>query len=306
MTKELQSKDRFAEPASLDRLGGETGESHGNGIAQPKPWERLSRQWSLLGPPLRPSLEDMQRFHNAWLASLPVGVPDRKIDILLLGVTPEVTRFPWAPSVSLTAIDCCEPMLQAVWPGDGPDQRAVLGNWLRTPFADASFDLAITDAGLVVLNGLEEHRALSRELRRVLRPNGRALIRHFTRPVQLEQPEAVLQAVNAGQIRNFNELKLRLLLALPGEGPDRQVRLTAALECFNQLFPNRPALASQLGCTLEILSTIDTYQGRMDRYTFASAMEIAQCFQEFSMATGPRGQYPLADCCPVFSFTPKS
>jgi len=165
---------------------------YSNILLQPKPWEGLARHWNLLGSPLRPSAEDLQRYRTAWLDSLPHGIPDRRIDILLLGVTPEIAQFPWAPASSLTAIDSSDGMVASVWPGDGPSRRAILGDWLRTPFSDASFDLVLCDGGLAVLNGLDRIAALSREMRRVLRSDGRMVVRHYSRP---SPPESLADLV---------------------------------------------------------------------------------------------------------------
>ena len=305
MIKGPETTNRLPGPSGHEGQGDDAEGGDGSGVPLRRPWERLARQWSQLGPPLRPCQEDMQRLRAAWVASLPQGIPGRRVDILLLGVTPEIAGFPWAPDSVLTALDCSEAMIHAVWPGDGPDRRAVHGDWLRTAFADASFDLVLSDAGLVVLRGRAQLRALSCELRRILRPDGRAVIRHFTRPAQPQPPAVLAQAVAAGEIRNFNELKLRLLTALPGEGADRAVSLPTVLECFNRLFPDRGALAAQLGCSLDIIATIDTYRGTDASYIFPSPAEVAHHCKEFCLTNGPAGQYTLAECCPVLAFAPR-
>ncbi len=272
--------------------------------SQGRPWEGLARQWSLLGPPLRPSPEDLQRLRTAWLSSLRPGIPQRPLEVVMLGVTPEFADFNWAPSFSLTAIDSSESMIQAVWPGDGPGRRAVLGDWLRMPFGDATQDLVLSDGGLVVLNDREQVRLLSHELRRILRPEGRVVFRHFCWPERRESPGALVEAVQSGKLGNFNELKLRLLMALPGEDGDRSVSLAEAWEAFDRLFPDRVALAERLDCPPEIIATIDNYRGRDTRYYFASTTEIARACAEFSLVPGPAGHYPLAGRCPVFCLTP--
>jgi SAM-dependent methyltransferase len=271
-----------------------------------EPWEVLADHWSWLGPPLRPVPQDMERLQRAWLASLPPGLPDRALDILLLGVTPEVAQFPWCSRWTLTALDASPAMFRAVWPGDAPHRRGVLGDWLQTGFADAAIDLVLTDAGLVALGSLERVAALSRELRRVLRPGGRVVVRHFIRPVPAELAAALPAAARAGEIRNFNELKLRLLMTMPAAPTTGRVSLPATLAAFNGLFPDRAALAAQLGCAPEIVATIDAYGTRDDGYVFASQAELVQCCQEFELALGPPGEYPLAGCCPVFCLTPRS
>ena len=120
------------------------------------------------------------------MAALPGGIPGRCIEVLSLGVTPEVALFPWAKKVSLRAIDSSEEMIRTVWPGDGPERKAVLGDWLQTPFADGVFDLIVCDAGLTQLVGIASLTLLGREFRRLLRTDGRVVMRHFARPVRMQ------------------------------------------------------------------------------------------------------------------------
>jgi SAM-dependent methyltransferase len=269
-----------------------------------EPWAAHARHWNRLGPPLRPSPEDLERLHDAWLQSLPGAVPERRIEILSLGVTPEIAAFPWADDFRLTAIDASDMMIQAVWPGDGPRRKAVHGDWLAMPFAAASFDLAVSDCGLAPLSAPGQLAALGRELRRVLRPAGRVVMRHLARPARPETVAAVVRAAGAGQLAGFHELKLRLLMALTGEHPGSGVRLGDAWDCFASRFPDRGTLAARLGCPPEVIATIDAYRDRDARYIFPSLAELVQVFPGFILAAGPAGHYPFAECCPVFALTP--
>lgn len=269
-----------------------------------EPWAAHARHWNRLGPPLRPALEDLQRLQTAWLNSLtPVGLPARRVEILSLGVTPEIANFDWADNFSLTAADASEVMIRAVWPGDTPNRKAVQSSWLELPFADGSFDLVVSDGGLVPLAAPGQLAALGRELHRVLRPTGRAVMRHFIPPVPAETPADLVGTVTTGTIRSFHELKLRLVMALAEE--QSGVRLADVWECFQQLFPDREALAARLGCSLEIIATIDAYRRREARYIFPELAALARIFPRFSLAVGPAGHYPFAPCCPVFCLTPK-
>ena len=274
------------------------------GGAPIEPWAMHAARWGRLGPPLRPCPEDLHRLHAAWAASLPDGIPARCIEILSLGVTPEVALFPWAEKASLRAIDSSEDMIRTVWPGDAPDRNAVLGNWLQTPFADASFDLIVCDAGLAQLVGIESLVVLGRELRRVLRKDGRVVMRHFARPALAESEQSIIGATEADRVGNFHELKLRLLMALESRTPQLGVRLGDAWDYFARLFPDRESLAKRIGCDLQTVATMDAYRGRDARYSFLALAEVAQAFDAFRLAEGPAGHYPFAECCPVFSLTP--
>lgn len=243
--------------------------------------------------------------HQAWLQSFPTGSAPVRIDVLTLGVTPELAVFPWAAEVHLTAVDASAEMIQNVWPGDTANRKAVLGNWLEMPLPDASFDLILTDTGLALVTGEEKLRALGREFRRVLRKNGRAAMRHFARPSAPESLESIVRATETGQLRNFHELKLRLLMATEAEQKGHGVLLTDVYDCFQRLFPDRETLAKRLGCDLVTIATIEAYRGKDTRYAFSSLTELAHAFDGFSLVPGPSGSYPAAGICPVFSLTPK-
>jgi SAM-dependent methyltransferase len=269
-----------------------------------EPWAMHAARWQKLGPPLRPCAEDLQRLQETWWRSLPASKPPRGIDLLSLGVTPEVALFPWAKEVRVHAVDASAEMIRTVWPGDGPQRKAVLGDWLRTPFADATFDLIVCDAGLVQLVGSESVAVLGNELLRLLKEEGRVVMRHFARPVPAETEGSICAAVEAGQVQGFHELKLQLLMMLEAQTPLHGVRLGDAWNCFERLFPDRGSLAGRLAWDGETIATIDAYRGREARYSFLSLAELAEAFPAFRLVPGPAGHYPLAECCPVFSLTP--
>lgn len=269
-----------------------------------EPWSAFATNWARVASPLRPLPEDLRRLQQAWVSSLPAGLPERQVDVLMLGVTPEFALFRWAAQFQLRALDCSPEMIRGVWPGDTPERQALLGDWRRMPFADASFDLIICDTGLALLVEMADLLATGREIYRLLRPGGRAVLRHFAPPARDETPAVLVAATEAGTVANFHGLKLRLLMALSAQNCDRAVRLGDAWDCFQVLFPDRAELAHRLGCELETVDTIDTYRGRDGRYIFRSLAEVAAAFDGFRMDAGPAGHYPFAEYCPVFSLTP--
>ncbi len=227
------------------------------------------------------------------------------MEILALGVTPEIARHPWGGEWHLTAVDSSEEMIRRVWPGDGPTRKAVLANWLSTGLPEASFDLILTDTGLALVVGAEQLAMLAKELKRLLRADGRIVMRNFTRVLR-ETPESVAEGVASGRMANFHELKLRLLMALEAANPGAGVRLAEAHECFQRLFPDRAWLARRLGCDVRTVAAIDAYRGREALYAFHSLEDIARAFEDFILQIGTAGTYPGADLCPVFSLTPKA
>ncbi len=247
--------------------------------------------------------EDLARLRAAWLDSLRRDPPTR-VDVLMLGVTPKFALFPWAADGQLTALDSSEIMIRAVWPGDTANRRALRGDWLHTPFAAESFDLVLCDNGPTLFSP-ESLAVLGREIRRVLRADGRAVMRNFAPPRVAESVAAVIQAAASGATKNFHAFKIRLLMALQGERSDRGAGLGDAWTKFEAAFPDRASLAARMGCPLETVATIDAYRGRESRYYFHTAPEIATAFRDFDLSVGPAGSYELAECCPVFALAPK-
>jgi demethylmenaquinone methyltransferase / 2-methoxy-6-polyprenyl-1,4-benzoquinol methylase len=88
-----------------------------------------------------------------------------------------------APHAQIIGIDFCRPMLEVAARkpvADGLPTLFVEGDALRLPFRDESFDAASIAFGLRNLASVEGGLV---ELRRVLRPGGRAAILEFSRPV---------------------------------------------------------------------------------------------------------------------------
>src|ERR1017187_9474538 len=110
-------------------------------------WRAMARRWSQVGPPLRPSPEDIAFYAgaiNRWV--LANGAPRA----LILGVTPELYRLSWPSGTALQAVDRTRGMIESVWPGL---RSAVLcADWTAIPLPARSQDLALCDAGLILVS----------------------------------------------------------------------------------------------------------------------------------------------------------
>jgi hypothetical protein len=108
-------------------------------------WGKASRQWSLVGSPLRPDASDVA-FAEAAIAERfrATGRPPRAV---LLGVTPELAACRWPAGTRLTAVDNSRAMIDALWPAPGvPDGAQVLcADWRAMPIADGSIDVVVGD-----------------------------------------------------------------------------------------------------------------------------------------------------------------
>lgn len=270
-----------------------------------EPWEAYARAWDLLGSPFRPVSEDVARMERAWRNSLGTAEASGSIRILMLGVTPELATYRWAPDFHLTALDASGAMIRNVWPGDTSQRRAVEGNWLEIPFPDAAFDLVLTDCGLTALGEPGMIEQLGSELRRVLRPHGRFVFRHLGQERSVDGLEGSPVRRELVGVGGFHPFKLRFLLDLDAESGRGGVWLREAWSRFHSEFPDREVLAGALGVTREVVDTIDAYRGRDVRYVFPTRAELAERLPMFELRPGPAGGYPMADACPVFVGIPR-
>jgi SAM-dependent methyltransferase len=257
---------------------------------------RIAPQWSNLGPPLRPSPDDiatMQRF----VSQLHPGAR-----VAVLGLTPEIVGCDWPAGVELWAVDHSPKMIAALWPPQqGPAQaRAVLGDWCALPLPDASLDLVAGDGCYVLLDYPHGYAALTREVRRVLRPGGRYAIRVFVRPERAETVADVAQALADGAIGSVHALKLRLLAAVNGASGDGS-RLHDVWQAWSAMASRLPAhLAGVRGWTDGELVGVEAYRGLASRYYLPTLAEFRHamrpCFAEVDCVWG---RYEAADRCPT-------
>lgn len=258
-------------------------------------WPETARLWAELGPPLRPSPEDIA-FVTAAVADWARrnGAPRA----LILGVTPELYAMPWPAGTQLLAMDHTQAMIDVVWPG--PRESALLADWTAMPLPDASRDVAICDGGFVLLPHPQAHHAMIRELARVLVPGGLCFLRLFTPPETRETPGAIFNDLFAGRIPNMNVLKLRLHAALQ-EDPRFGVRLGDTWNALHAVAPDLPALAARVGWTQAHTLAINAYRNSDVRYYLFGAKAVQDMFAPagFECASVQRAGYPLGERCPT-------
>jgi SAM-dependent methyltransferase len=226
-------------------------------------WRDISVRWAQVGPPLRPSPEDVAfvaQTAREW--HLAHGRPPR---VLILGVTPELFHSAWPEGTVIKALDRSADMIGAVWPGE--PSAATCGDWLALDafFPGASFDLICCDGGLGLLSHPYGQRRFAQLLAKVLAPGGRVILRLFVPPQSRETPEAVLSDLRLGRVANMNVLKLRLLHALTPD-PVNGVRLAEVFRRFVAAEPDFEALAARTGWPLAQIKAIESYRTTQDRY----------------------------------------
>lgn len=249
-------------------------------------WRNFAAVFAHLRSPLRPAASDVARISDA------LGGARR---LLLLGVTPELARL----GETLVAVDGAPGMIARVWPGDDDRHHAILGDWTALPFADGAFDAVIGDGALNSAPG--QTRPILSEVRRLLAPGGRAIFRTFCAPAAAETLDAIRADALGGRAGNVHALKWRIAMHLAAQHPDAIVPVRAILAAFDDLFPDRAALAAAAGWELAEIATLDAYRGAGHSLAFPTEAQLRALTEPgfASVATLPSSGYPLAERCPL-------
>ena len=265
-------------------------------------WSQHARQWDLIGAPLRPSTEDIQRLGAeiaAWQAREAVTAPSA----LLCGVTPEVARLRWPSGTRLTAIDHSMRMIGGVWPAGEVPGSAVCADWLAMPLKQGSQHLLLGDGSHCQMVGRARYTAFNAELRRVAADNALVAMRHFLRPERAESVGQVIDDLRQKRIGNFHAFKWRLAMALHGPLEDG-VRLGDVWDAWQQLVPDAGRVAADLDWPLEIINTIHNYREVDTRYTFPTLEEARALATHFKILAVHIPAYELGERCPTLVMRP--
>jgi SAM-dependent methyltransferase len=259
---------------------------------------RIARKWSHVGPPLRPSPDDIAVVQRN-IARL--GGAAR---VVVLGLTPQIIGCTWPRDVELSAVDHSPAMMRALWPPrNGPRQsRAILADWRAMPIPSGTIDLVAGDGCYIVQEYPEGFEALTQEVQRVLKRAGRFIIRVFLRPDRPESVANIARALDGGQIGSVHALKLRLLAALHG--------LTGLGSCLDDVWrtwqslpPLPDELAETQGWTTDEIQGIEGYRGLETRYFLPTLAEFrAVLSSAFVEVECNWGRHELADRCPTLVF----
>lgn len=252
-------------------------------------WPLHARQWARIGSPLRPAPEDIAICEHAardWAER-----NGRAPRVLLLGVTPEIATMRWPAGTSLVAVDRSEAMIGAVFPAGAG--QAIAGEWLALPCGDASIDWAIGDGCASTLAFPTEYHRFAAELGRVLAPGGELVLRLFALPDAPESLADVARDLAAKRIASFHALKWRIAMAI--QPADRNVRVVEIWRAFEQLVPDRGALA----WSDETIATIDAYRESDVAYSFPTLDEARAALAGFVETARHVPGYELGDRCPT-------
>lgn len=270
--------------------------------ANPKPprdhFANLVRQWSHFGSPLRPSPGD-------------TAVVQRVIDdlgasprVLVLGLTPEILGCTWPRGTELSAVDHSPAMIRQLWPPSKgpPGARVVLADWCAMPIPSGTIDLVAGDGCYITMAYPEGFETLTREVRRVLRPAGRFVIRVFLRPDCPESVAEVTAAFERGDVGSVHALKLRLLAVRHG-ADGVGTRLADVWRVWKTLPPLPVGSEVRQGWTAEELEGIERYRSQETRYFLPTLREFREVLSSsLTEIEYARSDYELADRCPTLVF----
>lgn len=250
-------------------------------------WFAHAQQWSRVTSPLRPNDEDINLMKRALHAS--------QGTCLLFGVTPEIASS-FSP---LVAVDNNAGMIEKLWK-TGIEARAIQADWLDLPLPDNSFGYGIGDGSINMLLYQDQYQTWFDQIKRVLVPGGRLVIRIFARPIEAESLNSVKQIALKGLIGNFHAFKWRWAMALVASNQTPNIHVTQILNTFNEYFPDRLALSNISKWPVADIATIDVYQNSSAIYSFPTIQEVRN-----SIPSGLReveivyASYELADRCPI-------
>jgi SAM-dependent methyltransferase len=219
---------------------------------------------------------------------------------VLLGVTPAYAGL----GDRLLAFDGSAGMIAAVWPGDDARRQAQVGDWTALPLGDGVARQVVGDGALNSVPDRDVLRAVLREVRRVLHPEGIAAIRVFTRPRRAETLAEVLEAATAGRIETLNVLRWRLASAL-ARGPDHVVRVADILHAAGAL-GDLAEFARQRGMNPEEAEHFLAYRDSPAAYVFPDRTAVVQdaAAAGLSCAWVKTTGYPGAGDCPIAVLRP--
>jgi SAM-dependent methyltransferase len=273
-------------------------------VSAASPWERHARQWSLIGPPLRPAPEDVAIATAALRAWRDARGADPTL--LLMGVTPELCALPTGERSRVIAVDRSIDMIRAVWPGRlRPRDEVLCGDWRRLPLRSASVDIVLADGCLTNLPFPSGYKDICSEVRRVLRADGRWIARAFVQPGRPEAPEDVLADAAYGRAGGYHAWKWRLAMALQPDA-NAGVRVAEVWDTFHRAHPDVGELARRCAWPVEVVRTIDAYRGVETHYSFPTLTALQEHF--LSAGFAPREvtvpSYELGERCPTLLLAP--
>lgn len=269
------------------------------------PWTSHARQWSRVGPPLRPSPEDVavaRKALDAWRGATGRDDPT----LLVMGVTPELCSLPTGERSRVIAVDRSADMIGSVWPGPLRPKDAVLcADWRHLPIENDSVDVLLSDGCLSTLPYPAGYADVCAELLRVLRDGGRCVARCFVQSEKPERADDVLaDLVGVGPVAST-----------PSSGGSRwRSSPTRRSVSSSRTYGTRSTRGKRLRCAVSAprmagrRGADDRRVPRVEaRYSFPSLGSLCGLFTDagFSVLEVSHPSYELGDRCPSLVLVPR-
>ncbi|HEU5125842.1 MAG TPA: class I SAM-dependent methyltransferase [Verrucomicrobiae bacterium] len=265
-------------------------------------WDAMAEHFQFQQAPLRPSAEDIELIENT-LADWRSRHPSQSLNVLLLGVTPEIAGLNWPENSHLLAIERSRPMIDRFWIGDVPGRRNVrCANWFEVEIPEASIDVVIGDGVLTPLAFPTQYRQMAERIAHWLKPSGILNLRVFARTERAESMSHISADLKAGRIPRFDILKWRIAMALQrdvGGG----VMLADIHQAWEKLEREHPLEIENAGWPRQTINTIQLYAGRPARYSFPTVAELDEAFSPALKRQSVRvPKYVFGECCPTLIY----
>jgi len=230
----------------------------------------------------------------------------KNIDLVLLGVTPEIANLPWAKNITLRAFDKNKDMIKFVWEVPKKISSQVKQSlWQKIPLQAKSVDFIIGDGCTTQFPDKKNYKDFFKEQRRILKSDGFLLMRCFLNTQEQETLDQIALDALDGSIQYFGSLKWRIAMALLHKSKAFSIKVKKIYEAFNKLFPQRSLLSQSTDWDRNIINTIDTYKDSDIKYTFPSLGEFEKLVApQFKIIKIYYPKYELTKRCPVLLMKP--
>lgn len=261
-------------------------------------WNEHARQWAHIGPPLRPTCEDITGIKDRLRAL--VGTPQGDATALLLGVTPELAHLALdALQLRLIAVDRSLPMIRNIWATPSSHSLIVQGDWRQLPVASSSVVVIVGDGCFTTLEFPEGYRQVLSAISHALKPDGILSMRFFVSPDLAEEPAKVFTDLHEGAIGSFHIFKWRLAMALLERGT-WSIPVHRIWQVWRDTISTSEDLERRLGWLESEVRTIDVYRDAHAIYSFPPLTVLREILSEhFTVVASFTPAYELGDRCPT-------
>jgi SAM-dependent methyltransferase len=237
-------------------------------------WNDLARRYSALTPPLRISDSERGIYQQLVEQWQDASRPPR---VLVLGATPDFYHLQWPEETQILAVDRSQAMLSGVWPGT--PAQTLCADWTAMQLCKESRDIVLCDGGLSFFSYPGELQKLLANVTRIMAPGGLFIVRLYVDGESHQTAEGIYQQFSSGHIRNSQELKLRLWLALQ-DRDGKGVRLHDVWSSFEEVCEKLRAQGEVPDWPKAEWESMRAYQGLQDIYYFPSAEQVTVLLQK--------------------------